>query len=95
MKWKKIRHDKMERNLPDAITWQANLPFDNKLTIRSHPYGYGAWTIECRELGIGGKYAWLDTKDENEAKKKAEQIMKKWAEHWIALGQKILSNIDK
>jgi hypothetical protein len=94
--WVKTKHEKgilADRTMPDHIVWEAKLPFDCTLVTWSHPYGYGEFTAECRELNFGGKYYWLGTKDENEAKVFAEEALKQFLVSHIKYYAQILEGL--
>jgi hypothetical protein len=76
--------------LPDHISLEATLPGEHILKAYSHPYSYGEWTAECLTLGFGGKYFWLVTKDEEEARKLAEEEFRKFVESHVDYYTKVL-----
>jgi hypothetical protein len=96
LNWIKTRHEKGHENnpnMPDNIVWEAILPFGYKLYIWSHPYSGGEWTTECKELMFGGKYCWLNTKDEKEAKLRTEIALKKFLKNSIDRDTLIMESI--
>lgn len=91
--WVKTKHEKghlTNHDMPDHIVWEAALPYGCILSTWSHPYGYGEFTAECRELNFGGKTYWLNTKDENEAKVRAEKELKWFLQSHIKYRTEIL-----
>lgn len=86
---KRTKHTAGNKQLPDHIELVAQLPYNHTLIIWSHPYSNGEWTAECRDLGFGGKYYWLDTTDMEKAKEVATQEFVKFLSENIAIYSKV------
>jgi len=95
LEWKIIQSDFQAHpttRLAKNIWLQAKL-YNHDVDVYSHPYSQGKFSAECRAIGFGGKYYWLDTHDPEEAIYLAEMHLLNWAqvreEHYSKIVRKL------